>query len=119
VRYLGYVPEIDLPALFAGATAFVYPSLYEGFGFPVAQAMVAGIPVVTSGVSSLPEITGGAALLVDPHSQAELQGAIENILTSPSLRARLSAEGRIQARKFSWPDSARRSIEFFSRVVSG
>jgi glycosyltransferase involved in cell wall biosynthesis len=119
VRYLGYVPEIELPALFAGATAFVYPSLYEGFGFPVAQAMVAGIPVITSGVSSLPEITGGAALLVDPYSQAELQGAIEKMLTSPSLRARLSAEGRIQARKFSWSDSARRSIEFFSRVVSG
>ncbi len=119
VRYLGYVPEIELPALFAGATAFVYPSLYEGFGFPVAQAMMAGIPVITSGVSSLPEITGGAALLVDPRSRAELQAAIENILTSPSLRARLGAEGRIQARRFSWPDGARRSLDFFSRVVSG
>jgi glycosyltransferase involved in cell wall biosynthesis len=119
VRYLGYVPEIELPALFAGATAFVYPSLYEGFGFPVAQAMAAGIPVITSGVSSLPEITGGAALLVDPRSQAELQAAIENILTSPSLRARLGADGRIRARRFSWPDGARRSLDFFSRVVSG
>jgi glycosyltransferase involved in cell wall biosynthesis len=119
VRYLGYVPEVELPSLYAGATAFAYPSLYEGFGFPVAQAMVAGVPVVTSGVSSLPEVTGGAALLIDPHSTAELQGAIEKILTSPSLRTRLSAEGRIQARRFSWPDSARRSIEFFSRVVSG
>jgi len=119
VRYLGYVPESDLPALVAGAAAFVYPSLYEGFGFPVAQAMAAGVPVITSRVSSLPEITGGAALLVDPHSQAELQGAIENLLTSPSLRARLSAEGRIQARRFSWSDGARRSLDFFSRVVSG
>ncbi len=119
VRYLGYVPEIELPSLFAGATAFVYPSLYEGFGFPVAQAMVAGIPVITSGVSSLPEITAGAALLVDPRSQAELRAAIENILTAPALRARLSAAGRIQSRRFSWPDGARRSLEFFSRVVYG
>jgi alpha-1,3-rhamnosyl/mannosyltransferase len=119
VRYLGYVPEDELPALFAGATAFVYPSLYEGFGFPVAQAMAAGVPVITSGVSSLPEVTGGAALLIDPCSQAELRGAIENILTSPSLRTRLSAEGRIQANRFSWADNARRSMEFFSRIVSG
>jgi len=118
VRYLNYVPEDELPALFAGATAFVYPSLYEGFGFPVAQAMAAGIPVITSGVSSLPEITGGAALLIDPRSQAELRCAIEQILTSPSLGTRLSAEGRRQAGKFSWADNARRSMEFFSRVVS-
>jgi len=119
VRYLGYVPESDLPALFAGATAFVYPSLYEGFGFPVAQAMAAGIPVITSGVSSLPEITGGAALLVDPRSRADLRSAMENLLTFPSLQARLSAAGRIQARKFSWPDGARQSLAFFSRVTSG
>jgi len=119
VRYLGYVPETDLPALFAGAAVFVYPSLYEGFGFPVAQAMAAGVPVITSGVSSLPEITGEAALLVDPHSPAELKDAIQRLLTSPALRARLRAEGRVQALRFSWPDGARRSIGFFSRVVSG
>jgi glycosyltransferase involved in cell wall biosynthesis len=119
VRYLGYVPEDELPALFAGATAFVYPSLYEGFGFPVAQAMAAGIPVITSGVSSLPEVTGGVALLIDPRSLAELRGAIERILTAPSLRARMSAEGRTQAERFSWADNARKSMEFFSRTVSG
>jgi len=119
VRYLGYVPEDELPALFAGATAFVYPSLYEGFGFPVAQAMAAGVPVITSCVSSLPEVTGGAAVLIDPHSRQELRCAIERILTEPSLRARLSAEGRNQANRFSWADNARKSMEFFSRVVSG
>jgi glycosyltransferase involved in cell wall biosynthesis len=119
VRYLGYVPEGDLPALFSGATAFVYPSLYEGFGFPVAQAMAAGVPVVTSGVSSLPEITGSAAVLVDPRSQAELRGAIKTVLTSPSLRERLSAEGPVRARRFSWSDGARRSLEFYARVASG
>src|SRR5262249_35061878 len=64
--YLGYVPERDLPGLVAGATLFVYPSLYEGFGFPVVQAMAAGVPVLTSNTSCLPEITGGAAALIDP-----------------------------------------------------
>jgi glycosyltransferase involved in cell wall biosynthesis len=72
VRYMGYVPEPDLPGLTAGATAFIYPSLYEGFGFPVAQAMAAGVPVITSNLSSLPEVTGGAAELVDPRSETEI-----------------------------------------------
>ena len=68
VRYLAYVPEPDLPGITAGAIVFVYPSLYEGFGFPVAQAMAAGVPVITSDLSSLPEVTGGAAALIDPRS---------------------------------------------------
>jgi glycosyltransferase involved in cell wall biosynthesis len=119
VRYLGYVPEGDLPALFAGAVAFVYPSLYEGFGFPVAQAMAAGVPVIASGVSSLPEIAGGAAVLIDPRSRIELRDAIENLLTSPSRLAELSERGRAQARKFSWPAAAARSLDFFARVVGG
>ena len=117
IRYLGYVPEQDLPGLFAGAAAFVYPSLYEGFGFPVAQAMAAGAPVVTSSVSSLPEIAGGAALLVDPRSEAELRGALGEILTSPAKRERLSALGRANASRFSWPECARQSLRFFERVA--
>jgi glycosyltransferase involved in cell wall biosynthesis len=72
-RYLGYVPEQDLPALTAGAALFVFPSLYEGFGFPLVQAMAAGIPCITSNVSSLPEVAGEASLLIDPQSQAELR----------------------------------------------
>ncbi|HEY1220428.1 MAG: glycosyltransferase family 1 protein [Bryobacteraceae bacterium] len=119
VRYLGYVPESDLPALFAGAAAFVYPSLYEGFGFPVAQAMAAGVPVITAGVSSLPEITSGAAVLIDPHSRLELREAIESLLMSPSRLAVLSESGRIQARRFSWPAAAARSVDFFARVAAG
>ena len=73
VRYLGYVPEDELPGLMAGASAFVYPSLYEGFGFPVAQAMAAGVPVITSNTSCLPEVAGEGALLVDPRSAGEIQ----------------------------------------------
>lgn len=117
VRYLGYVAERELPGLVAGATAFVYPSLYEGFGFPVAQAIAAGTPVITSAVSSLPEITAGAAVLVDPRSESELAGAIGELLTSSTRRAALSKCGRVQARRFSWSEYARRSLAFFEKVL--
>lgn len=117
VRYLGYVPEADLPGLFAGATVFVYPSLYEGFGFPVAQAMAAGAPVITSNVSALPEVAGGAAALVDPQSEAELGKAMADLLTSPSTRVRMSELGRTNARRFSWEECARRSASFFETVA--
>ena len=117
VRYLGYVPETDLPGLFAGATLFVYPSLYEGFGFPVAQAMAAGTPVITSAVSALPEIAGGAALLVDPRSQAELRDALAQLLTSPTRRQELITLGHVNARRFSWTECARQSLQFFQHVA--
>jgi glycosyltransferase involved in cell wall biosynthesis len=117
VRYLGYVPEPDLPGITAGAAAFVYPSFYEGFGFPVAQAMAAGVPVITSNLSSLPEITGGAAELVDPRSQHELRGALDHLLTSPETRARLSQTGRTRALQFRWETCARQSLEFFAALL--
>ncbi len=117
VRYLGYVPEDELPGLTAGATAFVYPSLYEGFGFPVAQAMAAGVPVITSNTSCLPEVAGGGALLVDPRSPSEIQAAMEKLLTSPELRRQLSTEGLDRARReFRWNVCARKSLEFFHRA---
>ena len=117
VRYLGYVGEGELPGLFAGAAAFVYPSLYEGFGFPVAQAMAAGTPVITSDVSALPEIAGGAALLVDPRSESELREALARLLTSPSLRGELAERGRGNAARFTWEECARRSLQFFRDVA--
>ncbi|HEY2857525.1 MAG TPA: glycosyltransferase family 1 protein [Terracidiphilus sp.] len=117
VRYLGYVDEGDLAGLFAGATAFVYPSLYEGFGFPVAQAMAAGTPVITSNVSSLPEIAGDAALLIEPQSESALRDAMEEMLTSPARRAKLSDLGRENARRFTWTECARQSLRFFEDVV--
>src|ERR1035441_4437005 len=85
VRYLGYIPEPDLAPLTAAAEVFVYPSLYEGFGFPVAQAMAAGVAVITSNVSSLPEVAGNAALLVDPKSQCDLRAAMVRLLGSADL----------------------------------
>ena len=113
VRYLGYIPEQDLPPLTAAAALFAYPSLYEGFGFPVAQAMAAAVPVITSDISSLPEVAGDGALLVDPRSQSELQGALERMLTSPALRADLAARGRRRADQFRWSACAQRSLDFF------
>jgi len=113
VRYLGYIPEADLAPLTAAATVFAFPSLYEGFGFPLAQAMAAGVASVTSNVSSLPEIAGGAALLIDPRSLTELRDAIERLLLSPSLRAELAAKGRIRAQQFTWENTAALSLRFF------
>jgi glycosyltransferase involved in cell wall biosynthesis len=114
--YLGYVPERDLPGLFAGATAFVYPSLYEGFGFPVAQAMAAGAPVITSNNSCLPEIVGDAALLIDPKSPAEIESALTRLLESEALRADLAARGRKRAELFRWEKCATQSLKFFRGV---
>ena len=117
VRYLGYVPESDLPGLTAGATAFVYPSLYEGFGFPVAQAMAAGVPVITSNLSSLPEVAGGAAVLIDPRSTNELRDALYLLLTSPSKRTQMADAGKIEAQRFRWETCARLSCRFLEEIL--
>jgi glycosyltransferase involved in cell wall biosynthesis len=116
IRVLGYVPETDLPSLTASATAFAYPSLYEGFGFPIAQAMAAGVPVVTSNISSMPEVAGDAGLTVDPRSAGELASAIDRVLTSRSLQKQMGKRGRELATKFTWKNSAQQSAEFFTRV---
>ncbi|HLN01324.1 MAG TPA: glycosyltransferase family 1 protein [Bryobacteraceae bacterium] len=117
VRYLGYVPEPDLPALTAAATIFVYLSLYEGFGLPVGQAMAAGVPVVASLASALPEVVGDAGLLADPRSRAEIRGGMERLLLSPSLRAQLTERGKKRAAAFTWDECARKSWKFFERVA--
>lgn len=117
VRYLGYVPEAIMPGLTAGAAIFAYPSLYEGFGFPVAQAMAAGVAVITSNVSSMPEVAGDAALLIDPKSQNELHHALSRLMTSDGLRAALAAAGRKRAESFHWEECARKSVSFFERIA--
>jgi alpha-1,3-rhamnosyl/mannosyltransferase len=115
--YLGYVPEGALPGLIAGATVFVYPSLYEGFGFPVAQAMAAGAAVVTSNTSCLPEITGDAAVLADPRSAGEIAASLTRLLESPALRAELSTRGRQRAQRYRWEACAAQSLEFFRGIA--
>ncbi len=116
IRALGYVPEELMPGLTAGATVFAYPSLYEGFGFPVAQAMAAGVPVLTSNVSSLPEVAGGAAALIDPFSTTEIRDGLKRLLLSPSLRERMAAQGRARASELTWERCARETWRFFEQV---
>jgi len=91
-----------MPALYEGAAALVFPSLFEGFGMPVLEAMWCDCPVVCSNSTSLPEVAGDAALLVDPRSPEELAGAISRILDDEPLRKKLIGLGRLQAKKFSW-----------------
>ena len=117
VRYLGYVPEADLPGLFRGALALVYPSRYEGFGFPPAQAMAAGVPVIASNCSSLPEVVGDAGLLVTPDSFEELREAMQRLVTHPALASDLGSRGKERAERFRWPVCARESLEFFHDVA--
>jgi alpha-1,3-rhamnosyl/mannosyltransferase len=117
VRYLGYVPEADLPGLVAGAAAFVYPSFYEGFGLPVAQALAAGVPVITSNRSCLPEVVGDAGLCVDPGAPGELAAAIHDVLTKPGLAGQLTERGLVRARQFHWAGSASQSMAFFHKVA--
>lgn len=114
---LGYVPEEDMPAIMAGASLFVFPSLYEGFGFPAAEAMAAGVPVLTSNAGSLPEVVGDAACCVDPLSVAEIQSAMERLLTSPTERRDMSIRGLNRAQKYSWQESARQTWKLFERLA--
>jgi glycosyltransferase involved in cell wall biosynthesis len=119
IRWLGYVPEGDLRALYAGSLALVYPSLYEGFGLPVLEAMSCGAPVLTSPLSSLPEVAGDAALYVDPGSPAELAAALRRLAAEPALRAELRERGLERAQRFSWTDTAERVLQVCRAVAEG
>jgi glycosyltransferase involved in cell wall biosynthesis len=110
VRLLDYVPDDDLPGLYSGARVFVFPSLYEGFGFPVLEAMACGTPVVCANTSSLPEVAGEAALLVDPEDTPGLAAAIGRVLQDAALRKSLAAQGLEQVRKFSWERAAQETL---------
>jgi len=118
VIFAGYVPERDLPALYSGALALVFPSLYEGFGLPVLEAMACGTPVVCSNTSSLPEVAGEAALLVNPADTAALAAAMIQVVSNPSLRADLRLRGLKQARRFSWERCARETLAALQEAYS-
>jgi glycosyltransferase involved in cell wall biosynthesis len=117
VRFLGFVPDATLAALYRMAAVFVFPSLYEGFGLPPLEAMASGAPVVTSNVSSLPEVVGDGALLIDPLDAGAIADAIHRILTDDALRASLVARGYARARTFSWERSVARIRENYFDVA--
>ncbi len=118
VRFLGFVADDTLAALYRLATVFVFPSLYEGFGLPPLEAMASGTPVVTSNRSSLPEVVGDAAVLVDPYSAASIAEGIQRVLGDADLRRTLAARGLARAMEFSWESSVRRIHEVYMDVAS-
>jgi glycosyltransferase involved in cell wall biosynthesis len=110
VLFPGYVDDADLPALLSGALAFVFPSLYEGFGIPVLEAGACGVPVITSNTSSLPEVAGDAALLVDPHDVDAIAEAMNRLVTDETLRTELARRGLANVQRFSWEKCARETL---------
>lgn len=117
-KFLGYVPDEDLCRLYSGAEFFVFPSLYEGFGLPVLEAMACGCPVLTSNVSSLPEVAGDAALLVDPRDDRAMGRAFERLSEDRALRDRLRAAGLERAGGFSWKRTAEAYAGLFRELSS-
>ena len=117
VSLLGYVPDEDLPALYAAATACVLPSVYEGFGLPVLEAMACGTPVVCSRSSSLPELGAGAARYFDPLDVEEMAGALRWVWDDADLRREMSAAGLAQAARFSWARAASETMAVYRSVM--
>lgn len=118
IRYLGYVEPGDLPGLTAGAEFLAYPSLYEGFGLPVAQAMAAGVPIMTSNSSSLPEVAGDAAEYADPKSIESIAAALQKLLESSSLRRDLGRRARQRAGLFRWETAAAQTWDFWAKLAA-
>jgi glycosyltransferase involved in cell wall biosynthesis len=118
VLLTGYISDEDLPVLYSAATAFVFPSLYEGFGLPPLEAMACGTPVLCSNASSLPEVVGDAALLFDPEEPEAIAEALRTTAKDAALRERLRVEGLRRAAEFSWDRAARETVEVYRRVRS-
>jgi glycosyltransferase involved in cell wall biosynthesis len=117
VRFLGWLGPDDLEGLYAVSSAFVMPSLYEGFGLPVLEAMARGVPTATSNRSSLPEVAGDAALLFDPEDVGAITAALESLLYDPATAERLRAAGPQRAREFSWDRAARQTLDVYRRTL--
>ncbi len=117
VLFPGYVPKEELPLWYNATTAFVYPSLYEGFGMPVTEAQACGTPVLTSNTSSLPEAAGEAALFIDPHDTESIAAGLKQLLDDDNLREQLREHGLRHARTFNWTRTARETIEVYHQAV--
>lgn len=118
VIFTGFVLETEKPYLIRGAEVFAYPSLYEGFGIPVLEALACGTPTLTSNISSIPEITGDAALLIDPSSMQDIAAGLKLLLGDASLRYKLSAKSISQAARFSWSHTAADTLSVYRRALS-
>lgn len=118
VRFEGWTSEADAEGLLAASTCFVFPSLYEGFGLPVLEAMARGVPVACSDRASLPEVAGGAARLFDPTRPEQIARAIEALLGDPEEAARLAARGRARAAQFTWERTARLTLDAYERALA-
>ncbi len=116
IRFIGYVPENDLPPLFTAATCFVYPSYFEGFGLPVVEAMQCGTPVIAGNRTSLPEVVGEAAVLVDPFDENAIARALSDLIHNPDYRTSLSTKGLERAKTFSWANTARLTLHAYERA---
>lgn len=116
VIFTGYVREEDIPALYSGADFFIFPSIYEGFGLPILEAMRCGTPVITSNVSSMPEVAGDAALYVDPSKPEDIAEKILELVYNKTLREKMREKGFLQAAKFSWEKTARKILNVYVKV---
>jgi glycosyltransferase involved in cell wall biosynthesis len=117
VHILGFVADDDLPALYSAASLFVYPSLYEGFGLPVLEALACGTPVVASNQSALPEVVGEAGLLIDPENVEAMAVAMTHALNDTSLRQNLAAAGPARAGQFTWQDMAGQLLALYQKLL--
>ena len=117
ILFTGYVKDDDLPAFYSGATCFVYPSFFEGFGLPVLEAMQCGAPVIAGNRTSIPEVVGEAGLLFDPFNTNSLVQALSRVLDDSDYRAKLRALGFARAREFDWRDTAQLTLQAYERAA--
>jgi glycosyltransferase involved in cell wall biosynthesis len=117
IRFLGHVPGSDLPALYAGAAAFVFPSLYEGFGLPPLEAMASGVPVLVSDRASLPEVVGEAGVMLDPERPERTAELLAGLLDDQGARTRWGRAGADRARAFTWSACARTTLDVYRCVL--
>jgi len=116
--FTGYLADEDMSAVYSGATAFVFPSLTEGFGLPILEAMQCGVPVITSNTTSLPEVAGDAGLMVDPKDEAALSGAMHHLLTDAAAAAALAKKGLQRAAEFTWARCAQATVDVYRKAIA-
>ncbi|MBT4764030.1 glycosyltransferase family 4 protein [bacterium] len=116
IKVLGYTPSKELPIIFAGAEALVFPSFYEGFGIPVIEAMASGCPVITSNLTALPEVVAGSGILVDPRNKEDIAKAMEKIVSDNNFKEELRLKGLSRAKEFTWLKCAKKTLEIIENI---